>query len=100
MELPTLQSPKFHRSQKKINKKKRAHHNQPEPKEKRLTALGEELREDVLEGVLVDVARRALLLEAPIDHLYLLAGEARLGREGRQLLRPMAQTDAHANRAP
>lgn len=65
-----------------------------------LTALGEELGENVLKGILINVTGRALLLKAPVNHLYLLAGKACLGREGGQLLWSMADVETHRTRAP
>lgn len=52
-----------------------------------ITSLRKELREDLFEGILVDQAARALLLEAPINHLDLLSGKPGGGCEGGKLLR-------------
>ena len=57
-------------------------------------SLRKELREDLLEGLLVDETGRALLLEAAINQLYLLPGESGVGGQRGQLFRLVAATES------
>lgn len=67
-----------------------------------ITSLRKKLREDLFEGILVDQAAWALLLEAPVNQLDLLSGKPGGGCEGGKLLRLVspAKSERSAAGAP